>query len=142
MQRVARRFVIAVMALLGTVAGANYAAAQQELSATDGVVQAPAAGQNTATATAAIRNTGMYIVYFTSASTDIASGVELRDGSKGTPAPVKFISVPAYGSLTLDPKGPHLALTGLTRALKPGETVKVTLRTDQGVELGVAAVVK
>jgi copper(I)-binding protein len=144
MLRVALRLVIGVVALLGMLVAGGPAAAQQkpDLSATKGVVRAPAAGQTDAVVTAVIQNTTAYIVYLTTGSSDAASGVELRDGSKGTPTAVKYLTVQAYGSLTMDPKGMHLALTGLKRPLKAGENVKITLTTDQGATVDVAAVVQ
>jgi copper(I)-binding protein len=55
---------------------------------------------------------------------------------------VKEVTVPAYGSLTLEPRGPHLLLTDLKRPLKAAETVALTLTTDIGVVLKVPASVR
>jgi copper(I)-binding protein len=108
----------------------------------DGWVKAPAAGETTAAAFALIRNPTMYDIYVTAAATDVAGSVELRQAAPGTPGKaVKEITVPAYESLTLGPAGMHLLLKDLKKPLKPGETVALTLTTDQGV-LKVAAVVK
>ena len=143
MQRVASRLAMAVVvAMLGTPGGAKLAAGQQrELSTAKGWVRMPTHGEAIAAAGAVVENTTAYIVYLTAASTDIAGRVELRDARKGSQA-IKFISVPAYGSVVMDPKGVHLVLGDLKRPLKEGETVSLTLRTDQGVTLPVSAVVR
>jgi copper(I)-binding protein len=139
--RGANRLAVAVV-MLGMLAGAPFSAGQQrDLSTAKGWIGMPAKGEAMATAGAVVENTTAYIVYLTSASTDIAGRVELRDARKGS-QPVKFIAVPAYGSVVMDPKGLHLVLGDLKRALKQGETVSLTLKTDQGVNLPVSAVVR
>lgn len=87
----------------------------------------------------------MYEVYLTAAASDVAGKVEFREmGPDGVvkPAPPAFVGAPAYGSLTLEPKGMFLLLSDLKRPLKEGETVALTLTTDSGVALKVAAVVR
>jgi hypothetical protein len=135
---------VALVAVVGTltVGPTTVSAQQKPVTAADGWVKAPAPGETTAAAFALIRNPTMYDIYVTAAASDAAGSVELRQAAPGTPGKaVKEITVPAYESLALGPAGMHLLLKDLKKPLKPGETVGLTLTTDQGV-LKVAAVVK
>ncbi|HVY65477.1 MAG TPA: copper chaperone PCu(A)C [Gammaproteobacteria bacterium] len=42
--------------------------------------------------------------------------------------PVESLPIPAHGTVKLAPGGEHLMLTGLTRALTPGQSVTITLQ--------------
>jgi copper(I)-binding protein len=55
---------------------------------------------------------------------------------------VKQVAVPAYDSISMDPKGLHMVLSGLKRPLKDGDTIPLTLTTHEGSTLEVSAVVK
>ena len=147
MRRVARGVVVlGVVAMLGIVARVDVMTRQGPALATSGGwVKLPAPGETTATAFADVQNPTMYDVYFTSATADVAGKVEYREmgpGGVAKPDALKFITVPAYGSLSLEPKGVHLLLLDLKRPLKEGDTVALTLTTGDGVALKVAAVVK
>src|SRR4029077_294800 len=110
----------------------------------EGWVKLPT-GQSQAMAFVAIENPTMYGIYVTSASSEAAGKVELRDGSQAGDArlkPVEFISVPAYESLDMGPNGPHLMLLDLKRALKEGDRVSLALTTDNAGTLEVSAVVR
>ena len=50
--------------------------------------------------------------------------------------------VPAYGGTAAAATAPHLRLVGLTRPLTAGDTVQLTLTTDGGATLKVAAPVR
>jgi copper(I)-binding protein len=114
-----------------------------EVRAAEGWLR-PAATGATSQAGLTIQNTSAYTVYVTSATTDAAGRVELRDGGQQDPGRqvVKFIAVPAYGSLAMDAKGPHLVLHDLKRPLVAGETVTLTLRTDQGLNIPARVIVR
>jgi copper(I)-binding protein len=93
----------------------------------------------------AIENPTMYGIYVTSASTDAAGTVELRDGSQRVDArvkPVAFISVPAYDRVDMGPGGPHLMLVDLKRPLQEGDKIALTLTTDNAGTLEVSAIVR
>jgi len=120
------------------VLGPALLAQEKKVAAADGWVKTPAAGDTQALAFVTIDNPGMYEVNVTSAMSDAAAKVELRDGSQA----VTFISVPAFGSLDMTPGGGHLLLTGLKRSLKDGDSVTLTLATDVDVTLTVRAVVR
>jgi periplasmic copper chaperone A len=134
-----------VAALSLTLLSLGTAAQGKRVAASEGWVKLPSAGQTQAMAFVAIENPTMYGIYVTSASSDAAGKVELRDGSQGGDArlkPVEFLSVPAYESLDMAPNGPHLMLLDLKRALKKGDKVSLALTTDNAGTLEVSAVVR
>jgi copper(I)-binding protein len=114
----------------------------QSVRATGGWIQRPAQEESEALAFVTVENGTMYDVYIVGAEGEIAGRVELRDAGSGTPARIEEARVPAFDSLVMSPKGVHLALAELKRALTPGETVSLVLSTDGGDRLSVAAVVK
>ena len=127
-----------VSLVLVTAMTAGAVAQEKKVTASNGWVKTPAAGETQAMAFASIENPGMYEVNVTSASSDTAARVELRDGGHA----VTFINVPAFGSVEMTPGGAHLLLTGLKRPLKDGDTVTLTLSTDGDVTLTVQASVR
>lgn len=133
-----------VFALVLAVALSTSGAAQQAPSAVSAWVAAPAAGATSAVAYVAINNPTMYDIYITAASTDAAGSVELRQpgAGGGEAAVVPEFAVPAYGSTAAEAAAPHLRLVDVKRPLKAGDTVALTLQTDGGVTLKVAATVK
>ena len=138
--------VFGLILLIGIVVRVEIGARQKaELAAEGGWVKLPAAGEMSAMAFADVNNTTMYDVYLTSATTDVAGKVELREtGPDGVTKPdaLKSLTVPAFGWLSLKPKGVYLLLTDLKRPLKEGETISLTLGTDGGIKLEVEAVVR
>lgn len=133
--------------LLSTITLLAFAAVggaqQANVTASDGWVSAPAPGTSSASAFVAIENPTMYDVYVVSAASPAAAAVEFRDASTpGESKLVKELTVPAYGSLTLTPGGPHLVLKDLKAPLKAGESVDVSLTTDGNITVKVIAVVK
>lgn len=133
-----------VLALVLAAAVATAGAVQQAPSAVSAWVAAPAAGATSAVAYVVVNNPTMYDIYITAASTDAAGSVELRAPAAGggEPAVVKEFAVPAYGSTAAEAAAPHLRLVDVKRPLKAGDTVALTLQTDGGVTLKVAATVK
>jgi copper(I)-binding protein len=139
--RLAAAAATAILSLIGTI---PVGAAQKAPSASEGWVKLSPADSATATAFAVVDNPTMYDVYLVSASSDVAAGVLFNDASPAAakqPTP-KEVTAPAYGKVELKPDGVHLVLKGLKRALKAGETVSITLVTDGGVSIPVAAIVK
>ena len=136
---------VALAAATGFLAARPIAAAGQAaraLSAANGRVK-PSADKSTASVYAELTNPTMYDVYFTSASADVAGRVEFRDVNADKPAQaVKHITVPAYESLELGPRGAYLELLELKKPLADGERVAVTLTTDQGIAVELSAVVQ
>jgi copper(I)-binding protein len=113
-------------------------------SAPSAWVEAPAAGATFARVFVAINNPTMYDIYITSATADAAGKIEFRAPATGAaePAVAKEFSVPAYGSTEAAASAPHLRLLDLKEPLKAGDTVQLTLMTDGGLALKVAAPVK
>lgn len=132
-----------VFALFAVVAVPHTSTAQvaKDLKASDAWVRLPAAGETSTIAVASIANAGMYAIYLVSATSDVAGKVEFRDASKG-PEPLSDVTVINYETAYLDPKGIHIYLGDLKRPLTEGETVNITVKTDAGDRLDVAAVVK
>jgi len=119
-------------------------AAQPAPSALSAWVAVPAAGATTASAYVEVSNPTMYEIYITGASSDVAARVELRAAAAGgaESAVVPEFPVPAFGSTAAAASAPHLRLVGLTRPLAAGDTVPLTLTTDGGLTLKVAATVR
>jgi copper(I)-binding protein len=93
---------------------------------------------DTAIVYATINNPTMYDVYLVSGKSEAAAKVELLDGEKV----VTSLTVAAYGSLDLKSDGPRVRLSGLKNQLKPGDELKLTMETDGGVNIPIAAIVK
>ena len=86
---------------------------------------------------ATISNPTMYDAYIDGGKSD-AGTVVLRDGDKTA----STITVPSFGSVELKAGGPFVLVTDLKNQLKAGDTIKVTLSTDGGAAIAIAAVVK
>jgi copper(I)-binding protein len=109
--------------------------AQPKPSVSDATAQITGNG---AVVYATINNPSMYDVYVVSGKSDAAEKIELLDGEKV----VTSLTVPAYGSLELKNDGPRVRLSGIKGQLKAGDALKLTLETDGGVSLELAAIVK
>jgi copper(I)-binding protein len=146
MPRRGNRVVLVGIALLLTApAPAGIAAQQKTVSASQAWVKVPAADQTLTEGFVVVDNPTMYDVYLIAAVTEAAGKVEFRDVSKPGSASaqvVKEVPVPAYGSLTMDPKGLHMVLSDMKRPLKDGDTIALTLTTHEGTAMEVSAVVK
>lgn len=93
-----------------------------------------------------ISNTGKETDALVSVATDAAQTAEVHEtkneGGVMKMRPVSKLSLPAGGKIEMKPGGYHLMLVGLTRDLKPGDTVHVTLKFERGGEVPVDAPVK
>jgi copper(I)-binding protein len=87
---------------------------------------------------ATINNPTMYDVYIVAAKSAVADKAELREKDKA----VTSMTVPAFGSLELARGEARIRMSGIKSALKVGDTVNVTLETDSGDKITVAAVIK
>lgn len=133
-----------VAAVLFAVPHARLVAGQPTPTAPTAWVAVPAAAATSATAYVEVTNPTMYDIYVISATADVAPTVELRGAPKGAAEPtvVPEFAVPAFGSIAADPGSPTLRLLGLTKPLAVGDTVTLTLTTDGGLKLMVAATVR
>lgn len=93
-----------------------------------------------------IRNTDDTIDVLTGAEADFAASVELHrtttEGDMMHMMPVEQINIPAKGRVRLEPGGYHLMLTGLSEALKVGDTVTLTLHFERAGDVVVQAEVR
>jgi copper(I)-binding protein len=87
---------------------------------------------------ATVNNPTMYDIYLVSGKSTAAAKIELLDGDK----PVTSITVPAYGSAELKPGAMFVRLSDLKSEPKAGDEVKLTLETDGGVSIEIAAILK
>lgn len=142
MRRVVQVLGIVAVVLMVMLVASPAAAQGKEPAVSDAWVQAPAAGATSVVAFATVENPTMYDFYVVSVAADAAGKVELREGGTAAPKPVKEVTVPAYGSLFMDAKGVHVVLSDLKKPLKPGDSVALTLTTELGVKLEIAAAVK
>jgi periplasmic copper chaperone A len=93
-----------------------------------------------------VKNQGREPDALISAATAVATAVELheviqKDG-KMVMQPRPHVDVPAGGTLEMKPGSYHIMLLGLKQALKPGDTVNVTLTFQKAGQMSVAAPVK
>ena len=132
---------VGVAAAVFVASAAVTLAQDKPITATDAWVKLPEPGAKATDAFATVNNPGMYAIYLVSGTTDIAGKVEFRDASKGN-APQEDVTVIAYESTYMDPKGIHMYLSDLKRDLKEGETVYITLKTELGIPIEVEAKVK
>jgi copper(I)-binding protein len=109
---------------------------QKDPTASDAWAAAPANGSVAVYAT--INNPTMYDVYLVSGKSESAGKVELISADK----PVANITVPAYGSAELKPGAAFVRLSELKREVKPGDQLNVTVETDGGIAIAIAAIVK
>ena len=86
---------------------------------------------------ATINNPTMYDVYLQT-GTSASGKVELREGGK----PTANITVPSFGSVELNADGPFVLVSDLKAQPRAGDTIKVTLTTDGGVAIAIAATIK
>jgi copper(I)-binding protein len=93
-----------------------------------------------------INNQGSEADALLSASTDIATAVELHETieqvGKMVMRPLPQFAVPAGGQLEMKPGSYHIMLLGLKQDLKPGETVNLALNFEKAGQMSVAAPVK
>jgi copper(I)-binding protein len=86
-----------------------------------------------------LRNTGAIPDTLVGASSEAAEAVELhetiRDGAVMRMRPVGTLALPVGGTLTMAPGGLHIMLLRLKRALRPGDTVPLTLSFEHGTPL-------
>ncbi len=109
--------------------------AQKDPTAADAWAQASG---DSAFVYATINNPSMYDVFLVSGKSDAAATVELLNVDKV----VTTLTVPAYGSLELTAIGMRIRVSGLKGPLKAGDELALTLETDGGATIPIAAAVK
>jgi copper(I)-binding protein len=93
-----------------------------------------------------IRNQGATPDALVSAATDVADRAELHEtmamGGTMMMQPLAKIDIPAGARLEMKPGGYHIMLLGLTRDLKPGDSVALTLRFERAGDMRIHAPVR
>lgn len=143
MKNAARRVrdvVLSTMAVLFVSAGAAMAQ-DKPITIDDAWVKLPEAGAKSTVAYATVNNPGMYAIYLVSGTSDIAGKIQFRDASKAN-ATQEDVSVIAYDSTYMNPKGVHMYLSDLKKELKEGDTVYITVKTELGIPVEIEAKVK
>lgn len=116
-------------------------AQDKPITTADAWVKVPDAGAKSTVAYVTVNNPGMYAIYLVSGTSDVAGKIEFRDTSKNN-AVQEDVTVIAYDSTYMDPKGVHIYLSDLKKDIKEGDTVYMTLKTELGIPIEVAAKVK
>jgi hypothetical protein len=131
--------------MAGDMAGGE--ATVGDIAVTGAWVREPAEGQTRSAAYATITNNGDADVTLVSASVPFDATVEIHEtimGDDGTmqmqEVPEGFV-IPAGGSFSLEPGGPHIMLIDIDPVDITG-TIEVTMVFDDGTEVVVAAPVK
>ncbi len=117
-----------------------------EITVEEAWVRLPPPVADTAAAYMKIENHGDKDVEITAIETDVAASpefhsMEMHDGMMHMQKMEK-VTVPAHGGISFGPGGNHLMLIGLTRLLKTGEHLMITLKTSDGESVMVHAEVK
>jgi len=136
--RVTTLLAAAAFVLLGLGAAS---AQDKPITATDAWVKLPEPGAKSTVAYATINNPGMYAIYLVSGTSEVAGKIEFRDASKAD-AVQEDVTVIAYESTYMNPKGVHIYLSDLKKELKEGDTVYMTLKTELGLPVEVEAKVR
>ncbi len=115
------------------------------LTVTDAWAKAAESGMTAAFGT--LTNNGSAPVTVVSAATDASDRTELhemvmKDGEMVMQPKVGGFEVPAGGSFELAPGGSHVMIMDVKKAIKPGDTVRVTLTLDTGGPVEFEAVAK
>jgi len=128
--------------VLSVMVAGTLLSAQGTPSATDAWVAVPAAGATATDAYAVVENPTMYEFFVVKVSADAAGAAEIVEGGADSAKTVRELSVPSYGRTELKPGALRIRLKDLKTPLKPGDSVALTLTTDGGVVIKVAAPVK
>jgi copper(I)-binding protein len=111
------------------------------LQASGGWMRAMPPGQPTAAAYLTLRNADDKSARLVAASTPVARRVEIHESSQvdgmWRMRKLDSLAIPAGGSVTLAPGGVHLMLLGLTRPVREGDSLTITLELDNGESLPV-----
>lgn len=134
---------LVTLPLLSTPTAAETAPA---ISIQDAYVRAVPPGQANSAAFMVITNEGEQDRALVAAASDVAEAVELHthtmDDGVMRMRQVERIALPAGETVTLEPGGLHVMLIGLTKDLKPGDSVALTLSFDDGSEQSLTLPVK
>ncbi len=145
-----KRLAIVSVALIWAVAlaacGGAGGTAGSSITVSDAWVRNPVIADEPGAAYLVIQNNGAAVDKLLSVESDIARTIELHQsmesGGMMQMSPVPNIPVPANGKVELKPGGFHMMLMGLTRPLKIGDKVQLTLNFEKAGKIPVTAEVK
>ncbi len=144
MKRLAVISVVLMLAVGLTACGGSNSSTG--ITVSDAWVRSPVIIDQPGAAYLVIQNNGATEDKLLSAESDAAKVVELHEsmesGGMMSMAPVPNIPVPANGKVELKPGGFHMMLMGLTRPLKTGDKVQLTLNFEKAGKIPVTAEVK
>ncbi|MFI4954613.1 MAG: copper chaperone PCu(A)C [Gammaproteobacteria bacterium] len=140
------RFVVLLFLQACTLLASVQACNINDIQVKNATVLAGPPGQINTAGYASIHNAGDKPCAIVSATSDFAKEVQLHTIKKIDDrfkmVPVKEFVIPAKGDLVLAPGGNHLMFMSLTKALKPKESVEVTLKFQDGAEKKITATVQ
>lgn len=141
--------IIAALALLSLAACGDdvVQATSSDLSFTDVWSRQPVEGQSTAAVYATVANSGATDVRITGVSTEVTDRAELHttttdDGVMTMSEQPDGFVVPAGGTFTFEPGGPHVMLMGVDPSTYPSDAIDVTFSFDAGDEAFVTATIR
>ena len=116
------------------------------ITVSDAWVRNPAIADQPGAAYLVIHNNGAAEDKLLSVESNVAKTIELHEsmesGGMMQMSPVPNIPVPANGKVELTPGGLHLMLINLTRSLKTGDKVQLTLNFEKAGKIPVTAEVR
>ena len=143
MKRLAVIGIVLILAVVVAACGGSSGGSGLILS--DAWVRNPAIADQPGAAYLVIQNNGAADKLL-SVTSDIVQTIELHEsmmsGNMMQMSPVPNIEVPANGKVELKPGGFHLMLIGLTRPLKVGDKVQLTLNFEKAGSIPVTANVR
>ena len=144
MKRLVIISVILMLAVVVTACGGS-SSGGSGITVSDAWVRNPITSDQPGAAYLVIQNNGAADKLI-SVTSDMAQTIELHEsmesGGMMQMSPVPNIPVPANGKVELKPGGFHMMLMGLTRPLKTGDKVQLTLNFEKAGKVPVTAEVK
>jgi periplasmic copper chaperone A len=144
MKRLAIMSVVLMLAVVVTACGGS-SSNTGGITVTDAWVRNPAIADQPGAAYLVMQNSGAADKLL-SVESDVAQTIELHEsmmsGGMMQMSPVPNIEVPANSKVELKPGNFHMMLIGLTRPLKTGDKVQLTLNFEKAGKIPVTAEVK
>jgi len=144
-----RATLVAATAVVIMTAGSTrmaVVAQSDSLTVHDAWVREPAGDRNVTAAFAIVENGGAVQRAIVGATADGAEKAELHEmkmvESMMQMRPVQRIDVPAHGKVELKPGGLHVMLFGLQKTPRAGDTIRLTLKFDDGASVSTVAQVR
>ncbi len=145
MKRLASMGVVMLLAAVMTACGGSSGTTGNGITVSDAWVRNPPLADQPSAAYLVIQNNGAADKLL-SVTSDIAQTIELHESMESNGmmqmSPVLNISIPANGKVELKPGGLHMMLINLTRSLKAGDKVQLTLNFEKAGKIPVTAEVK